>query len=329
MLIYHLLVIYNLFYYFLIQYKYNINCKGFILKWIYQNRNIFLFFTVLIGIFIMYILLQFVTTGKIHFFISREDFIKDIASKDIKYYLPTITFISSLPTLYLMWLFRTYDVRQQIQKAEENINLSKFQKAVEMIYTPDTKDSDSKVLNSYLQYRIVGLNILLQFRKKNLFFEEMKEIFIGMNLKEANLSTKELSNINFSNANFQGAYLPDANLKGANLPNANLQGAFLLNANLQGANLLNANLQGAFLYDADLQGANLQWANLQGANLQGAYFQKGNSSGILHLTKESLDDARENNSKLKISELKETTLVGAKLQDYEITEEDMKLFDFN
>ncbi len=66
-----------------------------------------------------------------------------------------------------------------------------------------------------------------------------------VDLREADLSGADLSNIKLSGADLSGIDFSNANLSGANLNNANLSGANLNNALLNGANLKGANLSGA------------------------------------------------------------------------------------
>ena len=39
----------------------------------------------------------------------------------------------SLPTIFLLWLYRTYDTREQIQKNQDNIDQSSYLKALDLI----------------------------------------------------------------------------------------------------------------------------------------------------------------------------------------------------
>jgi len=97
---------------------------------------------------------------------------------------------------------------------------------------------------------------------------ELKENkILGVFLRKAKLSFKELQNAFLGDADLQGADLYGAKLQGANLRFADLQGADLFGANFQGADLVFANFQGAVLVFAKLQGADLVFANLKGANL--------------------------------------------------------------
>ncbi len=90
------------------------------------------------------------------------------------------------------------------------------------------------------------------------------------NLRGANLSDADLSDVNLSGANLSDANLSGVNLSGANLRDADLSGVNLRDADLLGANLRGVNLSDADFSDADLRGANLSGVNLRGANLSGA-----------------------------------------------------------
>ena len=108
---------------------------------------------------------------------------------------------------------------------------------------------------------------------------ELKEIlkqhnlFLGANLRGANLEGADLHGANLRGANLEGADLHGANLEGADLVGADLRRANLYAANLTRANLKDANLTGAYLSGASLKDAKLRGANLSGANLSVAYLK--------------------------------------------------------
>jgi uncharacterized protein YjbI with pentapeptide repeats len=97
----------------------------------------------------------------------------------------------------------------------------------------------------------------------------------GVNLYDADLSGANLSGANLSGANLGGADLTGANLTGANLENADLFTSTLIGATFDDASLRSANLDDAYapggsFIRADLRGANLYFATLSNANLSGA-----------------------------------------------------------
>ena len=65
-------------------------------------------------------------------------------------------------------------------------------------------------------------------------------VYIGIDLRHANLRNCILERCDFASSNLRGADLSNCNLKGANLYSALLQGADLTGANLSGANLVSA-----------------------------------------------------------------------------------------
>ena len=78
-------------------------------------------------------------------------------------------------------------------------------------------------------------------------------IFVGADLREANLNHSVCENVVFSGADLRGAYFLEANLRGADFGEANLQDAQMADADLEGASLIAADLR-----RADLDGANLR-----------------------------------------------------------------------
>jgi len=105
---------------------------------------------------------------------------------------------------------------------------------------------------------------------------ELKENrILGVFLRKANLSEKELQNAFLQFAKLQGANLWGAKLKGADLFGAKLKGADLFGAKLKGADLRSANLEGANLIGVRTDsGTRLDWANLTYANLYHSYLDE-------------------------------------------------------
>ena len=156
-----------------------------------------------------------------------------------------VMLVLALPTVFLLWLFRTHDVREQIREAQTNNQFNNFANAMKLFVETDNKESIS-----------IGLKLLMKIKHQGLYEEEI------------DLATRY--------KDLHRAKLRGADLQGANLLAADLRGAELWGANLQGANLLAADLQGAELWGADLQGVSLQWAYLREAKLQKAKLQKAN-----------------------------------------------------
>ena len=127
-----------------------------------------------------------------------------------------------LPMAYLLWLFRTHDTR-------ENINRPAFFDALRLLSGSSVKEKE------------FGLRQLAHLRNE-----------VKAHIAEIDALTKNLQ--------LEEVVLVEINLKGFHLQKANLLRAKLHKANLQGANLQGAILQGAILQGADLRGANLQGA---------------------------------------------------------------------
>jgi len=85
----------------------------------------------------------------------------------------------------------------------------------------------------------------------------------------------DLRNCDLSGRNMEGVNLSNADLTGANLDNASLHGSDLIAATFDNASLRNTNLDDAYapggsFINADLRGANFYFATLSNANLSGA-----------------------------------------------------------
>lgn len=202
--------------------------------------------------------------------------------------------LSSLPVLILLWLFRSYDVREAIEKSKEAIKQS--QESIEKSQENITNTSLTRGLDFIEDENIkkvkLGLLLLLIIKRDNLKNKDICNIvdtatrskkyicdssksdlseadFVGANLSWANLSRSDLNE-----ADLNGADLSWAKLSWADLSKASLSWAKLNRANLSWAHLVEANLKGAHLSEAnlswaDLKGANLSWADLSWANLNG------------------------------------------------------------
>jgi uncharacterized protein YjbI with pentapeptide repeats len=168
-----------------------------------------------------------------------------------------------LPTLFFLWLFRTYDTR-------DNINSGLLSSCLGIL------------LSDNLQNRCVALALLADMHRRNLFVGQIRFAThrIDMTDKEnhANLSDVDLSGMHLQGANFTGG-----NLSEANLSEADLSGAVLSQADLTFANLRNAKLADAEIKQANLADANLKNANLCGANLEDAQgLQSANMKGAIY-----------------------------------------------
>ena len=186
--------------------------------------------------------------------------------------------ITGLPVAFCLWLFRTKDRKDQIEKTQENIQASLLSNSLTLLASDDPKA------------RKVGLVQLLQLRNKERVYKDQIDIATpGTNLQKAHLVKADLRNAQLQDADLEGAYLQntdlqDADLRGANLQNTDLRDTVLKGANLKGAYLGGSQLKNKYLRGFNLQGtklqrADLRRANLQEANLEGACLEKTNLQG--------------------------------------------------
>ena len=182
------------------------------------------------------------------------------------------------------------------------------------------KEPDDAKLRELKENKIVGVFL----RKAKLSFKELQNAFLrSANLQGALLFDANLQGASLFGANLQGADLKVANLQGTDLSLANLQKADLSLANLQGALLRLANLQGVFLRGAKLQGADLsdaklQGANLSNANLEGAVLPGANLEGAF------LFDAKLQGADLRVTKLQGANLSFANLQEADLRDANLK-----
>ena len=95
----------------------------------------------------------------------------------------------------------------------------------------------------------------------------------------------DLRNCDLSGRNMEGVDLSNADLSGANLDNASLFTSNLVAARFDNASLRNTNLEdgyapGGSFINADLRGANLYFAFFRGGNLSGANFSNNGLSSV-------------------------------------------------
>lgn len=98
-----------------------------------------------------------------------------------------------------------------------------------------------------------------------------------VDLTGADMRGADLSFANLTEVIFNGTLLNEADLHSANLTDAQFVGADLSGANLQDAQLDGTNFQNADLSGADLRGCDLSKVNLAGANLTDALLEKSTS----------------------------------------------------
>ena len=112
-------------------------------------------------------------------------------------------------------------------------------------------------------------------------------LLMKANLKGAKSMYVILGGANLDGVNFKGADLRDIIFEEATLVGANLEGANLARADFQSANLTGANFANAHLLDVSFKRADLQSVNFKGADIENANF-----FGVLHLTKDQFQSAK-------------------------------------
>ncbi len=222
--------------------------------------------------------------------------------------LSLITLLLVLPTLLLLWIFRTFDTREQIKTTQNNTLTSMLTHALDMITSNDlkrramgliqlaqlkkqTKDFDAQIDAST---RHLDLSTVVSkgasLSKSASPLEHKSSLFMDSTLENMDLRGTNFRDGNLIRANLSSAILFDANLSSAKLNSANLSGANLFFAKLVSANLSDANLVGAQLSNAKLNGAYLRGANLSDANLRGADLRSAQLSDRTDLLEAKYDD---------------------------------------
>lgn len=183
--------------------------------------------------------------------------------------------VLGLPTVTMLWFFRTHDTHEQIQKTKEGTDANVLFGALKMLFDTDPNQHASAKTAA-------GFALLMELRQQGLQRSTIDLAMCRANLSGLDLTTfllrgmdlqfAKLRDVNLLNADLTGVNLRRADLSGANLQNTTLQYANLGDATLEETNLRNANLQGADLARADLNGANLMESDLRGADLRWAKY---------------------------------------------------------
>ena len=180
-----------------------------------------------------------------------------------------------LPTFFILWLFRTHDVQEQLQKTEENTNNSTFFECARLLAAENldedkeedtgnisgTKTAEAEDLDEDKRTNRIKNSLPKRIALEQLAYLKRETSF---DKKKINLLTSyaQLSGIDLSSANLEQVTLMKADLRGANLRNT-----ILIKADLGGADLRGADLRGA-----DLRNTILITAKLSEAKLDGAYY---------------------------------------------------------
>jgi uncharacterized protein YjbI with pentapeptide repeats len=152
--------------------------------------------------------------------------------------------------------------------------LDKLRRLINLLKKPAPRYPEDFIKDNYLMLRLLeGANLRgadlagIDLGHPDWTHPDNIELFVclgGADLREANLTSANLSFVDFTGANLNGANLSNANLKRAQFDHANLS-----EVNLSGANLEIAWLQYTNLRKANLSGANLDCAHLDSAKLDG------------------------------------------------------------
>ena len=178
--------------------------------------------------------------------------------------------------------------------------------------------SSAEVSEVYIEQVETRLEAGADLRGADLSYANMSNLNLtGANLKAANLNYTMLQGADLRYADLRYTWLTGADLTGADLRQAGLHVAWLNGANLTGADLTGANLTGANLYDANLTGADLIYAYLRYAILYDANLNSADLSGAnltyATLTGADLSGANLNYADLTGANLTNATLTGADL----------------
>lgn len=182
----------------------------------------------------------------------------------------------------------------------------------------------------------------LNLKQARLLSKEMSQSLLSRAIDQDKLvrdaAFKEFNGLNLQNrdlrfANLFGTVLPKTDLQGAllhatDLRSAELEGARFNGAQLQGAVLPQANLQSADFRDANTQGADLRNVNLQAADLRSAKMQNSDLRGA-NLHGVDLRGAKLQYAKLSGAKLQGATFHNAELQAAEVQRADLQGADFS
>lgn len=149
-----------------------------------------------------------------------------------------------------------------------------------------------------------------------------------INLGNANLTGKNLSQYDLSGVNFANANLTKANLSEADLSGANLQKANLTEAQAKGANLTWANLSEATLKYTDLSGANLTHTDLTGTRFNTSFMRGINLSEAV-LTNRDFRGVDFSNANLHGSHLRKALLSKVDFSNTDLSEADLTEADLS
>ena len=232
-------------------------------------------------------------------FLTEQIGVVKIAGAVEKFVASLCVIVLGLPTLGMLWFFRTNDTREQIQKTKESTDVNILFGAQKMLFgsgatddrsTPEIAAGFAQLMHLRGDGSLQSMIDLATGGGVKLARLDLTSLPLrGVNLESASMKFANLSNVDLTNSNLSGAELGGAKLQkaillhvnlkhaalvSAFLQKANLQNAILTNADLKNANLQNADLRDATLSETILIGANLQETDLRGVDLRRAIWQK-------------------------------------------------------
>ena len=162
------------------------------------------------------------------------------------------TLFLALPTLFVLWILRTNDTREQIRETQNNTLTSMLTHGLDMITSNDFKR------------RYAGLIQLGQLRiQTDKFNAQIDSATRNLDLTALDLDGKPVPDEEDSMpGGYQRALLMKAPLQGMDLSGAKLRGADLQFADLRGTHLTNADLRDVTFSGADVSDADLSSAKL-------------------------------------------------------------------
>ena len=111
----------------------------------------------------------------------------------------TILFLG-LPTFFILWLFRTHDVKKQIDKTEENTNDSTFFECARMLIEATQQRGEQLEKKSLLTK--IALEQLAYLKRETGFNKERIDLLTqGLNLRDLDLRYTDLRGLNLSRSN--------------------------------------------------------------------------------------------------------------------------------
>ena len=127
-----------------------------------------------------------------------------------------------LPTFFILWLFRTHDVQEQLKKTEENTNNNTFFECARLLKTEDpSKPEGIRDIDSLPKK--IALEQLAYLKRKTSFDKKKIDLLTrNLSLKSKEFSHAQLRGLDLSGANLQATSLANADLRGVNFKDAKL-----------------------------------------------------------------------------------------------------------